>query len=45
MLNGVLCNRKITRKNYNYIELIEKSTVTHEAVKWTFNKNLESKLT
>ena len=45
MLNGVLCNRQITRKNklliYNSIVM---SNVTYGAETWEFNKNLESKL-
>ena len=45
MLNGVLCNRQITRKNKLKIRnSMVKSTVTYEVKTWKFNKNLESKL-
>ena len=45
MLNSVLWNRRITRKNKLLIyNSIVKSTVTYGAERWKFNKNLESKL-
>ena len=44
MLNGVLWNRQLTRKNKLLIyNSIVKSTVTCVAETWKFNKNLESK--
>ena len=44
ILNSVLWNRQITRKNKLLIcNLIVKSNVTNGAEKWIFNKNLESK--
>ena len=45
MLNGVLWNRQVTRKNKLQIyNSVVKSTVTYGAETWKFNKNLESKL-
>ena len=45
MLNSVLWNRQITRKNKLLIyNSIVKSAVTYAAETWKFNKNLESKL-
>ena len=45
MLNSVLWNRQITRKNKLLIyNSIVKSTVTYGDEIWKFNKNLESKL-
>ena len=45
MLNSVLWNRQITRKNKLLIyNSIVKSAVTYGAETWKFNKNLESKL-
>ena len=45
MLNSVLWNRQITRKNELLIyNSIVKSTVKYGAETWKFNKNLESKL-
>ena len=45
MLNSVLCNRQITRKNKWLIyKSIVKSTVTYGADTRKFNKNLETKL-
>ena len=45
MLNGVLWNRQISRKNKLRIYYsILKSTLTYGAQTWKFNKNLLSKL-
>ena len=45
MLNNILWNRQITRKNKLLIyNSIVKSTITYGAETWKFNKNLESKL-
>ena len=45
MLNSVLWNRQITRKNKLLIyNSTVKSTVTYGAETWKFNKNLKSKL-
>ena len=40
VLNGLLWNRQITRKNkWQICNSIVESTVTHEAKAWEFNKN------
>jgi hypothetical protein len=45
MLNSVLWNRELTRKNKLLIyNSTVKSTITYGAEAWKFNKNLESKL-
>ena len=45
MLNNVVWNRQVTRKNKLLIyNSIVKSTVTYGTKTWRFNKNLESKL-